>query len=207
MNAIIDVALFSTTFLTLFVIMDPPGNVPVFLALTSTMTAKQRARAALQSVIVALGVITMFTLFGRYIMMFLGISVPALQLSGGLLLLLVAMDLLTGKAEEPQPSGKANVALVPLGTPLLAGPGAIVASMLAVEESSGTVPEWVAIALAILAVHLVLYISMRFGNTIHRLLREGGTVLVTRIAGLLLAAIAVQLMANAVFSFIEQSGL
>lgn len=207
MNAVLDVALFSTTFLTLFVIMDPPGNVPVFLALTSTMTGKQRARAAFQSVAVALGVITMFTLFGGYIMKFLGISVPALQLSGGLLLLLVAMELLTGKAEEPKPSGKANVALVPLGTPLLAGPGAIVASMLAVEQSSGTWQEWVAIGVAVVAVHLVLYVALRFSNAIHRILRESGTVLITRIAGLLLAAIAVQLMANAVFAFIADAGL
>lgn len=207
MADILDVALLSTTFLTLFVIMDPPGTVPVFLALTSTMTAKQRARAALQSVSVAFGVITAFTLFGGAIIRFLGISIPALQLSGGLLLLLVAMDLLTGKAEDPEPNGKVNVALVPLGTPLLAGPGAIVASMLAVENSDGTFADWSAIALAIIGVHILLWAAMRFANTIHRVLKDGGTMLVTRIAGLLLAAIAVQLMANAVFAFIEQSGL
>lgn len=207
MADVLDVALLSTTFLTLFVIMDPPGTVPVFLALTSTMTAKQRARAALQSVSVAFGVITAFTLFGGAIIRFLGISIPALQLSGGLLLLLVAMDLLTGKAEDPEPNGKVNVALVPLGTPLLAGPGAIVASMLAVENSDGTFADWSAIALAIIGVHILLWAAMRFANTIHRVLKDGGTMLVTRIAGLLLAAIAVQLMANAVFAFIEQSGL
>lgn len=207
MADVLDVALLSTTFLTLFVIMDPPGTVPVFLALTSTMTAKQRARAALQSVSVAFGVITAFTLFGGAIIRFLGISIPALQLSGGLLLLLVAMDLLTGKAEDPEPNGKVNVALVPLGTPLLAGPGAIVASMLAVENSDGTFADWGAIALAIIGVHILLWAAMRFANTIHRVLKDGGTMLVTRIAGLLLAAIAVQLMANAVFAFIEQSGL
>ncbi|CAM3365791.1 MarC family protein [Occultella aeris] len=203
MNAVLDGTLFLTTFLTLFVIMDPPGTVPVFLALTSTMTAKQRARAARQAVLVAFGVILAFVLFGQGILNFLHISVPALQASGGLLLLLVAMDLLTGKTEEPQPSGKVNVALVPLGTPLLAGPGAIVASMLAVQGSDGSVQDWVAILLAILAVHLSLFLAMRFAGLIHRVLGDGGTILVTRIAGLLLAAIAVQLIADAIQAFIE----
>ncbi|WP_022917601.1 MarC family protein [Ruania albidiflava] len=202
MAAVIDGTLFLTTFLTLFVIMDPAGTVPVFLALTSTMTAKQRARAAIQAVAVAFGVIVAFVLFGKYILTFLGISVPALQASGGLLLLLVAMDLLTGKAEEPSASGKVNVALVPLGTPLLAGPGAIVAAMLAVQSSGGTVAGWVAIILAIVAVHVCLFLAMRFSVIVHRVLGEGGTTLVTRIAGLLLAAIAVQLIADAVRAFI-----
>ncbi|TDE97512.1 MarC family protein [Occultella glacieicola] len=203
MSAVLDGTLFLTTFLTLFVIMDPPGTVPVFLALTSTMTAKQRARAARQAVLVAFGVILAFVLFGQGILNFLHISVPALQASGGLLLLLVAMDLLTGKTEEPQASGKVNVALVPLGTPLLAGPGAIVASMLAVQGSDGSVADWVAILLAIVAVHLSLFLAMRFAGIIHRVLGDGGTLLVTRIAGLLLAAIAVQLIADAIQAFIE----
>lgn len=204
MTDVVNLTLLSTTFLTLFVIMDPPGTVPVFLALTSTMTARQRARAARQAVLVALGVILAFLLFGQAILDFLQISVPALQGSGGLLLLLVAMELLTGKMEEPQASGKVNVALVPLGTPLLAGPGAIVASMLAVRGSDGSLADWIAILAAIIGVHVTLFLALRFAGVIHRVLGEGGTVLVTRIAGLLLAAIAVQLIADAVRAFILQ---
>lgn len=202
MNAWIDIGLFSTTFLTLFVIMDPLGTVPIFLALTSTMTAKQRKRAARQAVLVAGGVIVSFMLFGQAILDFLGISVPALQASGGLLLLLVAMELLTGKAEDPEATGQVNVALVPLGTPLLAGPGAIVAAMLAVQGSSGSVREWTAIIAAIVAVHVSLFLALRFAGVVHRVLRDGGTTLVTRIAGLLLAAIATQLIADAIMAFI-----
>ncbi|MFC4554254.1 MarC family protein [Georgenia faecalis] len=204
MTDVVNLTLLSTTFFTLFVIMDPPGIVPVFIALTSTMTAKERKRAALQATSVAFGVIAVFTVFGQYILGFLHISVPALQLSGGLLLLLVAMELLTGKAEEPQPAGagKVNVALVPLGTPLLAGPGGIVAAMLAVEGADRPA-DYVAIALAIVGVHVALWAAMRFSSVIHRVLGEGGTTLVTRLAGLLLAAIATQLMADAVFTFID----
>lgn len=197
------VTLFTTTFLTLFVIMDPPGTVPVFLALTSRMTRPERIRAARQAVLVALGVILLFATLGQFIFSFLHVSVPALQASGGLLLLLVALELLTGKAEEPKPSGSGvNVALVPLGTPLLAGPGAIVASMLAVENSDRSPMAWAAILVAIIGVHVCLYLAMRFAGIILRVLGNGGVTVVTRLAGMLLAAIAVQLIADAVLAFV-----
>jgi multiple antibiotic resistance protein len=204
MSAVLDTQVFAEVFVTLFVIMDPPGTVPVFLALTSTMTRKQRHRAARQAISVAFGVIVVFALFGQKVLDYMNISLPALQASGGLLLLLVAMELLTGRMEEPTPSetGSVNVALVPLGTPLLAGPGAIVATMVFVKNADDS-QTWVAIALGVLAVHLCLWLSMRFAGVIHRVLKESGTTLVTRIAGLLLAAIAVQLMADAVRAFVE----
>jgi multiple antibiotic resistance protein len=200
-----DVRLFSEVFITLFVIMDPPGTVPIFLGLTGSMTGRQRTRAARQAILVAFGVIAAFALFGQQLLDYMHISLPALQASGGLLLLLVAMELLTGKMEEPAPSGNTgvNVALVPLGTPLLAGPGAIVATMVFVSGSDESLSDWVSIALALVAVHLCLYLSMRFANVIHRVLRDSGVILVSRIAGLLLAAIAVQLVADAVRAFIQ----
>ncbi|MEN0129384.1 MAG: MarC family protein [Brevundimonas sp.] len=204
MSDVFDPRLFGSVFITLFVIMDPPGTVPIFLGLTAAMTRKQRNRAARQAILVAFGVIVSFAIFGQQLLNYLHISLAALQGSGGLLLLLVAMELLTGKMEEPQPSGNSqvNVALVPLGTPLLAGPGAIVATMVFVQQSDGTPADWAAIALGVLAVHVCLYLSMRFANVIHGVLKDSGTILVTRIAGLLLAAIAVQLIANAVTAFV-----
>ncbi|MFC7406424.1 MarC family protein [Georgenia alba] len=207
MSGVVDLSLLATTFFTLFVIMDPLGTVPVFLALTSRMTAAQRRRAALQATAVAFGVILVFSVFGQYILNFLQISLPALQLSGGLLLLLVAMELLMGWGKQPEPAeggAPVNVALVPLGTPLLAGPGAIVAAMLAVQDGGGDVAGWVAIGVALVAVHVCLWLAMRFSVVLHRVLGDSGTTLVTRLAGLLLAAIAVQLMADAVFAFVEQ---
>ena len=201
--SIVDARFFAEVFITLFVIMDPPGTVPIFLGLTGAMTGKQRNRAARQAILVAFGVIVSFALFGQQLLSYMHISLPALQASGGLLLLLVAMELLTGKLEEPQPSGNAgvNVALVPLGTPLLAGPGAIVATMVFVQRATEPA-HWVSIALGVIAVHITLWLSMRFANVIHRVLKDSGTTLVTRIAGLLLAAIAVQLVADAIRAFI-----
>ncbi|MBI9114183.1 MarC family protein [Sanguibacter sp. YZGR15] len=204
MNEFFDVRLFTEVFITLFVIMDPPGTVPIFLGLTSAMTHKQRAKAARTAIFVAAGVILAFALFGQQLLSYMHISLPALQASGGLLLLLIAMELLTGKMEEPQAGTKGvNVALVPLGTPLLAGPGAIVASMLFVQRSDGSARDWVSIAIGFLVVCVCLWIAMRFANVVHRILGESGTILVTRIAGLLLAAIAVQLIADAVIAFVQ----
>jgi multiple antibiotic resistance protein len=196
--------LFLEAFVTLFVIMDPPGTLPVFLALTSAMNPKQRARAARQAVLVSLLVIVVFALFGRSILDYLSVSLPALQAAGGLLLLLVALELLTGKAGEPEQAG-GNVAMVPLGTPLLAGPGAIVATMVFVSRADGP-GEHVGIAAGIVAVHVVLFLVMRFSALLHRLLRESGVMLMTRIAGLLLSAIAVQLVADAIRAFIAGEG-
>ena len=194
--------LFGEAFVTLFVIMDPPGVVPVFLALTGNLRPSERRRAAWQAVAVAFGVICTFAVFGQAILDYLGISLPALQGAGGLLLLLVALELLTGKLDDPENSAAGNVAMVPLGTPLLAGPGAIVATMVFVRGSD-VAADYLAVALAIVAVHLVLWVSMRYSVVILRLLKDSGILLVTRIAGLLLAAIAVQLVADAVRAFVE----
>jgi multiple antibiotic resistance protein len=199
-----DPRFFGEAFVTLFVIMDPLGTIPVFLGLTGGFTMRGRARAAGLAVLVSLGVIVSFALFGQQILDYLGIGIPALQGAGGLLLLLVALDLLTGRADDPQEVQDVNVALVPLGTPLLAGPGAIVATIVFVRRSDG-VADYVALALAILAVHLALFLALRFSGGIIRVIRDSGIVLVSRIAGLLLSAIAVQLVANSVLGFIAEA--
>jgi multiple antibiotic resistance protein len=117
----------------------------------------------------------------------------------------VALELLTGKEQAPNPSGEVNVALVPLGTPLLAGPGAIVATMV-FSRRVHDVPDFLAVGLGVVLVHVALWLAMRFSLPILRVLRDGGVVLVSRIAGLLLSAIAVQLVADAVRAFVAGEG-
>ena len=134
-------------------------------------------------------VITAFAFFGQQILGYLHISLPALQCAGGLLLLLVALQLLTGNEQELSGSATGNVALVPLGTPLLAGPGAIVATMLFVQDVD-SVATFSAVSLGIVLVHASLWAAMRFSLPILRVIRDSGVLLVTRIAGLLLSAIA-----------------
>jgi multiple antibiotic resistance protein len=199
------VKFFTEVFVTLLVIIDPPGTVPVFLGLTRGRSARARHRLAWQAALVAFGVIVAFALFGQTILHYLGVGLPALEGAGGLLLLLVSLELLTGKASEPTSEERArtNVAFVPLGTPLLAGPGAIVATMLYVRQVHG-VGNFVALALAIAAVFIVIWLAMRFSTVIQRVLTDNGVELLTRIGGLLLSAIAVQLVATAVLAFAHQ---
>ncbi len=205
MNSFFDVKFFWEVFVTLLVITDPPGIVPVFLGMTASRTRRERNRLAWQAAVVALGVIVAFALFGRSILAYLGVEIPALQAAGGLLLLLVALQLLMGQAADPAEleRTKANVAFVPLGTPLLAGPGAIVATMLFVQRTDGS-GDIVAFAVAIVAVIALLWLAMRFSGAIHRVLRDSGVELLTRIAGLLLSAIAVQLIIGAVRTLVKQ---
>jgi len=198
-------SLLTEVFVTLFVIMDPVGTIPLFLSLTRGRSAASRKRAAWQAVAVSFAVIVVFAFFGQRILEYLGISLPALQCAGGLLLLLVALELLTGKEQAPTASAEVNVALVPLGTPLLAGPGAIVATMVLSRKVDG-VPEFLAVAGGVVLVHVAMWLAMRFSLPILRVIREGGVVLVSRIAGLLLSAIAVQLVADAVRAFVVGQG-
>ena len=198
----VNLKLFGEAFVTLLVITDPPGMVPIFLALTGAMPARQRNRAGWQAVALAGGVIVLFAVAGQQILRYLGIDLPALQGAGGLLLVLVALQLLTGKTEEPDQQTTTNVALVPLGTPLLAGPGAIVATMLFVRRADG-LADYTVIGLGILAVMLTVWLVLRFSGVIVKLLRPAGIEVLTRIAGLLLAAIAVQLIADAVAAFVK----
>jgi len=197
----VDLTLFGEAFVTLLVIVDPPGMMPIFLALTGALPARERHRAAWQAVALALGVITVFAVAGQAILDYLHIDLPALQGAGGLLLVLVALELLTGRADDPDPNATSNIALVPLGTPLLAGPGAIVATMLFVRRAEAAA-DYVAIGAAIIAVMVAVWLTLRFSGLLVRVLRPGGIEVLTRIAGLLLAAIAVQLIADAVAAFV-----
>lgn len=199
-----DVKFFWEVFVTLLVITDPPGVVPVFLGMTASRPRPERIRLAWQAAVVALGVIVAFAAFGRSILAYLGVELPSLQGAGGLLLLLVALELLTGKSAEPAEleQATANVAFVPLGTPLLAGPGAIVATMLFVQRI-GSVGTGVAFSAAIVAVVVMLWLAMRFSGVVLAVLKRSGVELLTRIAGLLLSAIAVQLIVDAVRALIR----
>ncbi|MFI9453067.1 MarC family protein [Amycolatopsis sp. NPDC052450] len=199
-----DARLFMSATITLIVIMDPPGTVPVFLSLTGRKPVAFRAKAARQAVLVSLLVISLFAVAGQAILSYLGIGIPALQGAGGLLLLLIALQLLTGKTggEAEAAGDDVNVALVPLGTPLLAGPGAIAATIVFVRQADGHVGAYAALALSIVTVHFVLYLCMRYSGVVIRLIKESGITLLAKIAGLLLAAIAVELVANSVKGFI-----
>jgi multiple antibiotic resistance protein len=202
MNEISAVTFAVQSFVTLFVIMDPPGATPIFLGLVADKSARVRRILAIQAAAVSLLVISIFALFGRFILGYLNISMEALQAAGALLLLLVALELLTGNTSKYGDDANSNIALVPLGTPILAGPGAIVATMIFVQQVDS--PEMATgLITAVIAVHVAIAAALMASTTILKVIKEAGVTLVARIAGLLLAAIAVQMLVDAIRVFVE----
>jgi multiple antibiotic resistance protein len=180
-------------FVTLLVILDPPGATPIFLSVLGDRTRRQRTLLAWQAAGTSLFVITLFALFGQFIVDYLEISMPALRGAGGLLLLLVSLDLLKGGDFSGGGKIPKNLALVPLGTPLLAGPGAIVTIMLFSQEVSNT-SMTVALSLAVLGAHLIIGVTLMFSLGIVKIIKESGVALLAKIAGLLTAAIAFEML-------------
>ena len=184
-------------FVTLLVILDPPGATPIFLGVLGNRTRAQRTLLAWQAAATSLFVITLFALFGQFIVNYLDISMPALQGAGGLLLLLVSIDLLKGHNESDIQSAEKNLALVPLGTPLLAGPGAIVTIMLFAQDVDGSAMT-VALALAVVGAHLIIGLTLMFSTHVVRIIRESGVMLLAKVAGLLTAAIAFEMLMSGI---------
>lgn len=188
-------------FVTLFVIMDPPGVSPIFMAIVGDRKKQEVRRLALQAAFTSFIVIATFAIFGRFILNYMNISLQAMQAAGGLLLLMVSLELLNGKEESEKKVTNTNVAMVPLGTPLLAGPGAIVAIMIFVQKID-TAGQALALTAATLLIHVIIAVVLASATTIVRVIGKSGITLVARIAGLLCAAIAVQMLVDAIQAFI-----
>ncbi len=182
--------------------MDPPGTTPIFVALTRDLGPSQTTRAALASVGAAAGLILGFALFGRVILDYLHVSLESLSIAGGFLLLLVALEMLRGEDMSP-PAGH-NVALVPLATPLLAGPGAIATVMVLVNRNPGTSGR-VAVVVGIVAAAIVVGIVLLAAGRLSRVVPTALLQFVTRVFGLLLSAIAVQLIVDAIRTIVRAS--
>jgi multiple antibiotic resistance protein len=197
----VDTRTFGEALVTLLVILDPLGGIPVFLSLTARMGERERHRAAFLAVAVAAAVVLGFAFFGELLLDYLNVSIEALMIAGGVLLFLVALEMLRGEHSLAS-EGEASVALVPLGTPLLGGPGAIVATMVLMrqhpvgEGRAGVVGGVVVALLGVLA-------ALRLASWCGRYLSPGAIAFVTRIMGLLLTAIAVQLMVQAAMRWVR----
>jgi multiple antibiotic resistance protein len=186
---------------TLFASIGPIDTAPLFIALTAGAKAQVRQRIALQAVLVGAGVLLLFALAGNRLLALLGVSLPAFRVAGGILLLLLAVDLLfahpTGLSsitagEEHEAERQADVAIFPLAVPLIAGPGSMTAVMLLMGRAGGDVLK-AATVLAMLG--LVLLMTLAVLLTAERVMRLGGLTganAVARVSGVLLAGLAVQ---------------
>lgn len=191
-----------TSFITLTVIIDPIGNSPVFLVLTAGADGSRRRRFAGQAVLAAAAVIFVFAFFGGYILTYLGITLQSLMVAGGVLLGIVALDMMKGRVSPHEEARSANVALVPLGTPLLGGPGAIVAAMVLMERSPSNADRML-VAAGIVAALAVVWVALRLASQLTAVLKETGLDLLTRVMGILLAAIAVEFIHEAVVGWLS----
>ncbi len=191
-----------TAFATLFVVIDPPGLVPLFIALTRGMSVERRRAMALRACIIASVLLLMFGLFGESILGFIGISMPAFRIAGGILLFLTALDMLferrTQRREGQQAEPDHDPSVFPLATPLIAGPGAIASMILLVGQSG---PGWQGTASVIglmLGMMAVTYAFLLASPPMERMLGRTGTIVITRLLGMLLAALAVQFVIDGI---------
>lgn len=189
---------------SLFVIIDPLALVPVFLAMTPNDTPAQRDRMAKIACALAAGVLILFGLIGQQIFNFLGISLPAFQMAGSVILLLIALDMLrahpseTRETPEEKAAGAAkdDIAITPLGVPLLAGPGAI-SNVIILESKAQHFSQQVALYACIVVVCAVSYLILRLSARGAQWINPIAMRITTRLMGLLLAAIACQFLINA----------
>lgn len=193
-------------FVTLLVTLDPPGLAPVFLALTMGMSRQQRNQVAARATVIAFLILVLFALFGKAVLTALGISVPAFRVAGGLLLFVIAFDMIfERRTERKEKSAEVattkdmihNIAAFPLAIPLIAGPGAISATLLLSGRMPG-VTGLSTLCLIILFLCALTYLVFLLADRIESFLGETGRSVLSRLLGLILAALAVQFVADGV---------
>jgi multiple antibiotic resistance protein len=187
----------------LFVILDPFAAVPIYLALTKTYTKSERGRVANIAAITVLVVLVIASLTGESLLHGMGTSLASFRVGGGIVLLLMALAMLNGQTgavrttpeEEAEAEDRSAIAVVPLALPLMAGPGSISSVIIQMHRSNGEYHEILVIS-CIVIVCLLLWLVLRMATTIGRALGQIGLNIINRLFGLILAAIAVEIMAN-----------
>jgi len=202
----VDLHFAATAFATAFTIIDPIGMIPLTLASTASVDPAYRRRIVDQAVLVAAGVMLVMGLLGRPLFSYLGITLPAFTIAGGILLFLIAIDMLFARKtgakrtdeEERDAQSAENPAVFPLAIPMIAGPGTIATVLLLVNLAQGDRVKLLTIVGAYAAAILVTWIFMRAATLVLRLIGNTGVHVVTRLLGVILAALAVQFVLNGV---------
>jgi multiple antibiotic resistance protein len=194
------------TLLTLVVVVDPAGLVPAYLSLAGSRPRRERSVIARRAVIIAAAVLVAFALVGGAVLGYLGISLGALQVAGGLLLFRIAVDMVFAqlRRETPQEAAEArsrdDISVFPLAIPLIAGPGAIASVFILTTEAGRDGPALGIVLAALVAVLAVCWLFLLAADRIASMLGQTGINVVTRVLGILLAALAIQHIANGLFA-------
>ncbi len=192
---------------TFFATIGPADLVLVFAALTERLTTAERRLMALRGALIALGILLFFALFGEPLLRLFGITIPALRIAGGVLLLLISIDMVfarhsggtgTTPEEETEARTRRDISVFPLATPLIAGPGAISAVILLTTAEGAFSAGWFLVVAALLLILVLCYLAMLVAIPIQRLLGLTGLAVVSRVVGVLLAALAVQFLIDGI---------
>ena len=196
-----------TAFVALFVVIDPIGLAPLFIALTSGMSTSRRRAIAIRATVVAIGLLLVFSIFGDNILEFAGISMPAFRIAGGILLFLTALDMLFQRRQkrredsaEEEDLDDDDPSVFPLAIPLIAGPGSITTIILLVGQTDGTT-GYAAVMGVLFGILALTFLMFLMAATIERLLGKTGITIITRLLGMLLAALAVQFVLDGLRGF------
>lgn len=193
-------------FVTLWVVIDPIGSIPVFIAMTAGMSVAKRRMVALKSVLVAAGILLFFLAAGQIVIEALGISLEAFQIAGGIILFLFALTMIFGdskpETEVAEGANKPDVAVFPLAVPSIASPGAMLAVVLLTDNHRFNVEEQAITAGVVLVILLAVFILFLLASPIQKLIGMGGAAIVSRVMGMILGAVAVDAVVEAVTKLI-----
>jgi multiple antibiotic resistance protein len=189
---------------SIFFLVDPFAALPTFLAVTAGADAQRRRKMAWKASVTAMVVLSAFAVAGQYIFRMFGITLPAFEIAGGVILLLIGLDMLEAKRSPTQESSeeaaeaalKEDAGIVPLGIPMLAGPGSITSVMVLVGQAQGEWTKMVAILVSIFITASICYLVLGNSDRVARAMGETGVRILVRIMGLLLVALAVQYFVN-----------
>lgn len=200
----IDTAMLISAFFTLFVIIDPIGLTPLFVALTSGEGAAMRRSIALRALLTSFGILIAFGIFGEAVLGFAGISMSAFRISGGVLLFLTALDMLferrskrRGEQAHQAEESRDDPSIFPLATPLIAGPGSITTMILLVGQADGTL-NTLAVFAILFSVITIAFVLFSLGSLLERSVGPTAINIITRLLGMLLAALSIQFMIDGV---------
>ncbi|TCL09065.1 multiple antibiotic resistance protein [Shimia isoporae] len=203
-------------FVTLWVVIDPIGTIPVFIAVTAAMTTPERRKTALLASAVSAGVLLFFLVFGQLLIDGLGISLLSFQIAGGIVLFLFALSMIFGESKPETDKHSADIdaelperpspAVFPLAVPSLASPGAMLAIVLMTDNSTVPITDQAFTGAIMLAVLLVAYLCMLAAGPIIRLIGNSGAAIVSRVMGMILASVAADLVLGAMLE-ISKNGL
>lgn len=204
-----------SAFVTFFTIIDPVGLAPVVVALTANLDEERRRVIVTRATLISAVIIAFFAIVGRFLLDRLGISLYAFNMAGGVLLFLVAVDMLFGrpsgtretKAEEDEALLRDDISVFPLAIPMIAGPGTIATTILYVDLATPNPWNLLAVALAIGSALLAGWLVMRSSTRIIGIFGRTGILVLSRILGILLAALAIQFVLNGITLFLHTSGI